>query len=597
MKSTRTLATIILTLMIITSATMTLNANMIKNARAQETPPTTVYISPAANSYAPGEKFNISINIQSADRIHSWILDILFDPQILNCSSPCEGPWTSQGGTYVTSFDYYINNTLGLARLTDGIRGTYTASGGGVMANVTFQVKQAGLTKLDLNNTKMIKHFFPGTSWAWAYPTEIDAFFQYPSTIVAVQPSNIFEVLGVSFTTNITAINIFNMTTWAMNFTWDPTILSLQDVQEGPWNTTGSTIFNYTLSSGGDMVSLNSTIEASDGETGDRTLITMNFTVVAKGVSSLNLTDVTLLSKYGTPHVVQILNGEFFSIAKMMTQPSSIIDKTLLPGKPVNLNLTILNVENLNTWSANLTWNPSILSLTEVTEGTFLSSQNTTTFAYVIDQQAGSVQLSCNLTAGSGANGSGVLAMFTFNVTTGGTFNFGIVDSSLTNINGGDLLHAVRGTEFDNRIHDIAITSITLSKQTVEQEGSVTISVTILNNGSISENFSLTIKFGAAVVDKETVTNLQPLQSKTVQVEYSVGDLPGDVYKVSAKIDYLPGEENYSNNIRTSDLTVEAPPAGFTLGWDMIAAIIIIVAVVLVAVTVFMVRKRGKVQK
>jgi len=597
MKSTRTLATI-LTLMIITSLTVTLNQNVIKNAQAQEAAPPTVYLSPTANSYAPGEKFNVSVNIQNADRITSWILDILFDPTVLNCSKPREGTWTSQGGTYVTEFDYYINNTIGLARLTDGIRGQFTASGNGLMANVTFQVIQSGLTALDLNNTQMIKHYFPGPVWEMVYPTQTDGFFQYPPTTVGVQPNNIFKVLGDSFTVNISATNFFKVTTWAMNFTWDPTIISLQGVQEGPWNTTGLTVFNYTLNSAGDTLSFNSSIQASAGETGDRTLITLNFTVAARGSSSLNLTDVIVLNKDGNPpYVLQVYVGEFFSMPKMMTQPASMIDTTLFPGQPVHLNLTMLNVENLNTWSANLTWDPSILSLTEASEGAFLSSQGTTTFTHIADQQAGLVQLSCNLTAGTGANGSGVLAMLTFNVTIGGTFSFEISGSSLKNINGEEMLHTVQGTEFDNRVHDIAISSITLSKQTVQQDQSVTISVTILNNGSIPENFSLTIKFGAAVVDKETVTNLQPLQSKTVQVGYSVGDLPGDVYKVSAKIDYLPGEENYSNNIRTSDLTVEAPPAGFTLGWDTIAAIIIIVAVVLVAVTVFMVRKRRKVQK
>ena len=615
MKSSKTLS-VILTLFIIMSITLSINPSIVKKASAEQGP-LGIYITPTSNSFAVNESFTIDVNVKNAALIHTYDFRITWNPSILECAYILKGPWLNKGGTLVTYFIQRKNNTIGWLLAAESIQGEFTQSGDGVLARVNFKVKQEGLTALHLlNGSTLIKAYYPSTAHdSFVVPYNLTgehAYSQYPTTTITTEPQKPFQASGYSFPINITGTNLYNLTTWAMNFTWDPTVLNLTQVQEGPWNTTSPTVFNYTLYDQEGKLSLNSTAQASAGESGNRTFAMLNFTVLIKGASALNITDASLLNVrleeslpapayykatggyLVTRHIFAITPGSFYSIAKLATEPLSIIDTSLLPGSHVDLNLTITNVENLNAWGVNLTWQASVLKLLEAVEGPFLSSQNVTTFVYASDMVFGRVQLSCNATAGFGGNGTGVLATLRFNVTTGGTFRFDITGSSLLDVNGQEIEHVVEDfTVFDNRVHDVAISSIQLSNQTIPQNGAVTISVMLLNNGTIPENLSVTIKFGAAVIAKQYVVNLLPLETRTIQLEYNVTDLPGDVYQLKVKIDYLPEEKDYSNNVVYSSITVEQGNLPADYGWVVIPAIVIIV-VVGFGIAFFMIRRPKK---
>jgi hypothetical protein len=616
MKSSKTLATT-LTLFIIASMTLIINPNIIKKASAEEGGPLGIYITPVSNSFPVNQFFSIDVNVKNAKSIHTYDFRITWDPNILECVYILKGSWLNKGGTLTTYFIQKKNNTIGWLLVAESIQGELMQSGDGVLAKVGFKAKQEGLTALHLlNGSTLIKTYVGSTKVdSFVVPNNLtaeDASYQFPTTTITTEPQNPFQASGYSFPLNITATNLCNLTTWAMNCTWDPTVLNLTQVQEEPWNTTSSTAFNYTIHEQEGRLSLNSTLQASQGESGNRTFAMLNFTVLSKGASGINITDPSLLNVrleeslpapayYNatggylvTRHILAITPGSFYSIAKLATEPLSIIDTSLLPGFSVDLNLTITNVENLNAWDINLTWQASVLKLLEAVEGPFLSSQNATTFVNASDIVFGRVQISCNATVGFGGNGTGVLATLRFNVTTGGTFRFDITGSSLLDVNGQEIEHVVEDfTVFDNRVHDIAISSIQLSNQTIPQNGTVTISVTLLNNGTIVENFSVTIKFGAAVIAKQYVVNLLPLETRTIQLEYNVADLPGDVYQLKVKIDFLPEEKDYSNNVVYSSITVEQGNLPADYGWVVIPAIVIIV-VVGFGIAFFMIRRPKK---
>jgi hypothetical protein len=109
-------------------------------------------------------------------------------------------------------------------------------------------------------------------------------------------------------------------------------------------------------------------------------------------------------------------------------------------GTTVNVELTISNVHDLYGWNLNLTWDPHILNLTDITEGPFLSNVGQTLFTWnptisPENRSHGFIQSVADvLMVAKSANGSGVLATITFQVLTSGVSSLSIDGSQLAPI-------------------------------------------------------------------------------------------------------------------------------------------------------------------
>ncbi|MEM2912053.1 MAG: cohesin domain-containing protein [Candidatus Bathyarchaeia archaeon] len=590
MKLTKTSTFLIL--LIITSLFVTLIAscNLVKSQESQ----VTVSVNPTYNTYPPNTEFTVTVNVVNADRIHSYEFYLYWNPAILKCLRATKGTWLSKDGTYTTYFISRTNNTIGRLLVAESIRGEYVQSGNGILATVTFQTLQPGLSALDLNNTKMIKRYLPGEYKEDVYPKQQDGYFQYPTTTLAIEPHEIVQAPGLTFTVNITATNLYNLNRWSINLKWNPEILNMTQAEEAPWNTTSPTTFNYTINNEEGYSTINSTLQTLKGENGSKTLASITFLVLVGGETPINITSAQLLDISGTPHITNIING-LYSITRLSTRPPYIIDKTLRPGNQITLNLTISGAENLNAWAANLTWNPTIVNLTQVTEGPFLKTQGTTTFTSTPLPQIGVVALKGQLPQGIGVNGSGVVAILKFEVVGGGKFKFEIYNSTLLDINGEEIPHITSGTEFDNTAHEAAITEIQTSKQTAKQKETITITLAILNNGTVAENLTITLQLGRVIIATKQMENTPPLTQTTTQTEYTIEDFPPGTYELKAKIQYLPDEENYTNNMKSTTITIEVPPQT-AIGWEIITALIIAIAII-AAATFIILKKFRKTSK
>jgi hypothetical protein len=108
-------------------------------------------------------------------------------------------------------------------------------------------------------------------------------------------------------------------------------------------------------------------------------------------------------------------------------------------GTTINVNLTVSNVQNLFGWNLNLTWNPQILNLTQIQEGSFLTDAGTTLFTWSqssspISRSQGYLQgVADVLLASSGVSGNGVLATISFKVLGTGTSPIFVEGTTLSN--------------------------------------------------------------------------------------------------------------------------------------------------------------------
>ena len=588
-KGSGTIATLILIL--IALATIGGHLNFMEKVGASPGP--VVYVSPVTNSAPLNKTFKIDVYIKDASMVHTWRVDMTWDPGILQCENVTEGTWLSEGGTLQTDTIITINNTIGYLQAVVSIRGRYTVSGSGLLATIAFEVKSTGLTCLNITFARLQKRY-PGGQVVIVYPERRNGYFQYPLTEVSVVPNEIFSSAGSTFTVNISATNLYNLTSLTMNFSWNPEVINLTDIIEGDWHNTYPTEFNKTIESSKGIAMVNSSVLEGYGACGNKTLVYLTFEVLKKGVSWLNITEPQLLNINGVPHQTIITQGSFMSVPKLSTEPSSIVGSHFVPGSEFDLNLTVSNVDDLNSWRLRLGWDPEIVRLTKVEEGPFMKSQFNTTFHYEINDEEGYMNINCSIPAGKGVNGTGVLAILTFEIKSGGAFSFTISDAELLDSNGQSILFVAVGTNFDNRRTDIAVISLSLSQEVVKPGQTILVNVTVLNNGTIPETFNLTIFFGRAIVSILTVENLLPEETRVIPVEINIEDWPSDTYTVSAKAEFLPGEYDILNNTYLGgSITLEsAEEAG--LNWLLICGVSVAIAIVVILAIVLLKRKTKK---
>jgi general secretion pathway protein D len=117
---------------------------------------------------------------------------------------------------------------------------------------------------------------------------------------------------------------------------------------------------------------------------------------------------------------------------------------TVSLGQTFSVTVDITSATNLYAYQFDLGYNPAILSLSTISEGSFLSGAGSTFFVGgSIDNTAGLASATADslLTAISGAAGSGTLVTFDFNAIGTGSSALSLsslilLDSNLANING-----------------------------------------------------------------------------------------------------------------------------------------------------------------
>jgi hypothetical protein len=105
-------------------------------------------------------------------------------------------------------------------------------------------------------------------------------------------------------------------------------------------------------------------------------------------------------------------------------------------GSVVTVDVAISNVSDLYGYQFDLAFNPTVLQAVSSTEGPFLATGGSTFFIPgTNDNLGGTVFATANtlLTAIAGVNGSGELAVFTFDAIGAGTSTFAIQNETLLN--------------------------------------------------------------------------------------------------------------------------------------------------------------------
>ncbi|MEM2293097.1 MAG: cohesin domain-containing protein [Candidatus Bathyarchaeia archaeon] len=149
--------------------------------------------------------------------------------------------------------------------------------------------------------------------------------------------------------------------------------------------------------------------------------------------------------------IIVIAVAYFCFFREVKTEATLYISPTTVEGAVgqfVTINISISNVANLYGWQVKLEWNPQVLNISSVIEGTFLKNQSQTFFSYNFNE-TGSLILDCTLIGDvPGVNGSGTLATVKFIVKDEGTSELRLSETFLVDSAENLIPHTVKNGQF-----------------------------------------------------------------------------------------------------------------------------------------------------
>jgi multiple sugar transport system substrate-binding protein len=298
--------------------------------------------------------------------------------------------------------------------------------------------------------------------------------------------------------------------------------------------------------------------------------VTLTFTWDTTGVAKGSYT----ISAHATPvlgetHTADntFTDGTVTVTQSVAVQPKIIIGPPPKIGEIFTVNITVVNVTDLYTWQAGMTFNPSVLKALSIAEGEFLKRAGVTTLwtPGSIDNTNGIIHYSaCSITGSTpGVNGSGQLMSITFKVKNNGNSALNLTDVLLLNSSLMPIepVYIVDGY-VEIHLQDVAILSVTTSATEAYPTWNVPLNITVVveNQGTKTETFYVIAYANETAIETKTVT-LDAGASKTLVFNWNLTGVDEGNYTISAEASVLYGEIDTADNTLT-DGTVKIKHPG-----------------------------------
>ncbi len=414
---------------------------------------------------------------------------------------------------------------------------------------------------------------------------------------------------GETFTVHVKIANVEDLWDYEFRLKWDPALLDVTRVTEGSF-LNAEEFYETFFVKKEDFPSIGHLYvvctllgePVSAAASGDGTLATVEFQVLDAGNCTLDLYG-TLLEE-PPPEQLRIQHtaedGFFkYPLSEVCVDPPSIIDPSLIRGDTFNVSINITMAVEVYAWRFNMSWDPTLLNVTESKEGTFLNQEGAynTSFVTKISQEEGYLYANCTLLGEApeaSASGNGTLIIVTLMVETKGATVLHISEATLMNYEGAEISALTKDGYFSNILGDVAIISVSVSPNTVRAGDSVTVFVVAKNEGEITfgQSVDVTIYYNERFLGTLGVSDMNPGDEKTLSFSWTTKDLDEGNYTIEAVASPLPGETNTANNSYVYKYLV-VMPSEQSFPFMLIIAILVVAILVVLAGVVFLLKKRG----
>jgi hypothetical protein len=142
-------------------------------------------------------------------------------------------------------------------------------------------------------------------------------------------------------------------------------------------------------------------------------------------------------------------------------------------------------------------------------------------------------------------------------------------------------------------VHDVAVTSITVSAETAEIGENITITVVVQNEGTETETFEVKVYRDATEIGAEDGISLDAGAQSTLTFIWDTTGLAAGDYVIKAMADEVAGETDDADNTKTYGTVTLSTPSPEGLPTEIVIAGIL-VAIVILAVVSYVLLKRRK---
>jgi hypothetical protein len=267
-----------------------------------------------------------------------------------------------------------------------------------------------------------------------------------------------------------------------------------------------------------------------------------------------------------------IFNKATAQTGTLHVDPSLVKDVPI--GSTFTVDIKVADIQNLYTWQIKLLFDPTVLQCNGATYPSdhVFAGQPNVPVTPIIDNSIGFVLYGCSLMgAATPFTGSGKLCRITFQVIALGESDLKFStpygrDTYLLDDNLDAITVTIQDGFFTNLptpSHDVAVTGLTLSSDHPKQGTSVSIGVTVLNNGSVTETFDVKLYYDSNLIATQTVT-LAAGDSSILTFTWDTTSVPLGSYTIKAEATPVPGETLIDNNVKTAPIMVISPVAPST---------------------------------
>jgi hypothetical protein len=233
--------------------------------------------------------------------------------------------------------------------------------------------------------------------------------------------------------------------------------------------------------------------------------------------------------------------------ALLFIDPPEIIDPSLVPCvSNFDINVSVASIANMKTCLFNLTYDSSVIGFIRI--GFQRVSGQYPMISLDMDDAAGYVWVKLTYATAVTVSGSAPLVTITFHLKNRGSTPLHLGDTSITDPDGNPIPHEVHDGFFAAQIRDVAVTNVAVSRTWAYQGWPVNVTVTVKNNGNVTETFDLHTYYDSSLIGTITVTGLTPNEVRNVLFVWDTTGVAEGNYTVKAQADAVPYEFNLGDN-------------------------------------------------
>jgi hypothetical protein len=380
---------------------------------------------------AVGDVFTVTLEIEDAVDIAAYLVEIGFDPTVVEVQSVTVGDFLGSGlWREVTTFD----NTLGTLKVDAALEPPYTGGGvdgDGVLAEIEMEAVGRGVT--DLEFTRATVQDGSGT----IMDPLLDPGMVTSLVAMEIVPAHPEEAVALgTFTETVMIKGAVDMAGYRFTLrSSDPSVVAIEDVELGPFLEDNSEL---VASSNAVVAPAEATFQVAgtppgadpvDGASGSGAIAIVHLNALAVGDAELTLHERKIYDTDAVEEVPDALNGLVHVTDVML---SVVPEETaVFVGQTFDIDIHVNDTEDLASYRFTLAYDPAVVSFVEANDTGFLGGSVLTNLTGPEDGVFTFEGVQAEPPAGGRPDGPGDLATITFMAVGAGTSDLAFMNGEV----------------------------------------------------------------------------------------------------------------------------------------------------------------------